>query len=68
MSDTDDPTDPATMDRLLPYLEAGDCDAALRLLGTMLEAGLMTQREAAEWTVRLRAWKAAHESEPEAEA
>lgn len=65
---TDDPTDPLTMDRLLPYLEVGDCDAALRLIDTMVAAGLMTQAEATEWSLRLRAWKSAHETEPEAEA
>lgn len=65
MANAEDPTDPAVMDRWLPYLSPNDCEAGLRLAAVMVEAGMMGEAEAAEWTARLRAWKAAHMTEPE---
>ena len=44
MNDSHDPTEPAIMDRWLPYLSPEDCDAALRLAETMSDAGLVSAR------------------------
>lgn len=68
MEDRNDPTDAAIVDQWLPYVEPQECEAALRLADSMLQAGLITRSEAREWSVRLRAWKLAHVMEPIAEA